>query len=105
MVGIANVLDHFGAGGGGLKNGPRHPGIKFLEAGQVGGMVGANYSEWGLKEILDCRTFTQKFGIETDAEIGTSTLAAALLQNGSDDIVGGSRQNRAAEDNPVVIGF
>src|SRR5579862_3930189 len=105
MVGIANVLDHFGAGGGGLKNGPRHPGIEFLEAGQVGGMVGADYGEWGLKEILDCRAFAQKFGIETDAEINARALAAVLLENRSDYIIGGPGQNRAAEDNPVVIGF
>src|SRR5208337_1335482 len=56
-------------------------------------------------EILHSRTFTQKLGIVTDAEVSAGFLPGGFLQDGDNDLVHSSRQDGAADDDRVPRGF
>src|SRR6266567_1025520 len=101
MPTVVDVFDHFG----GFQVRPNQWGVEFLierrQGITTGGVQLSDYRLWRVIEILDRRAFPQEFGIVTNAKVDTCFFARKLLENGNNDVVHGSRQDRAANDDSM----
>src|SRR6202034_2524544 len=99
---VIDILDHLG----GLDIGPNEGSIQFRVEGcqQVAaGAIQFPYDGLGRAiEILDRRTFAQKFRVVADTEVDSRLFPGAFLERRNNNLTHRARQNDAADDDGVA---